>query len=117
MQTYSSGEIKGSQFFYPGWANGSVTTIKNEVISNNYQFLFDRVRHELFIVYKTGKTPPKEVLQAEKNQVKTFSIITDKEHVFVPGSTYGTQHPDEFYEVRSTPRLAILESAICSNHV
>ncbi len=99
LQTYNSGEVKGSQFFYPGWANGSVTTIKNEVINKNYQFLFDRVRHELFIIFKLDKSNPKEVLQAEKNQVKTFTIITDRDHVFVPGSAYHTLHPDEFYEV------------------
>ena len=99
LQTYNSGEVKGSQFFYQGWANGSVTTIKGEVISKNYQFLFDRVRHELFIIYKPGNTTPKEVLQAEKNQVKTFTIITDRDHVFVPGSAFHTLHLDEFYEV------------------
>ena len=101
FQSYSSGDVKGSQFFYPTWANGSVTTTNNEVISNNYKFLFDKVRHELFIIYKPGKEDPKEVLQAEKSQLKSFSINTDKDHVFAPGRVYGTENPTDFYEVLS----------------
>ena len=101
FQSYSSGDVKGSQFFYPAWANGSVTTINNEVISNNYKFIFDRVRQELFIIYKPGKEDPKEVLQAEKSQLKSFTIITDKDHVFVHSFKYGTDNAGDFYEVLS----------------
>ena len=99
FQSYSSGEVKGSQFFYPTWAKGSVTTINNEVIFKNYMFLFDRVRHELFIVYKPDDNDPKEVLQGDKPQIRSFSINTDREHVFVPGRIYATENPGDFYEV------------------
>lgn len=99
FQTYSSNEVRGSQFFYPTWANGSVTTINNEFISNNYQFLFDKVRQELFIIYKPGNTPAKEVLQAEKGQIKSFTINTDKEHKFLPGKMFNAENPDDYYEV------------------
>ena len=99
VQTYSSGNIKGSQFFYPGFADGSVTTTNNEVLSGIYQFLFDKVRQEFFIINKSDKRDPPEVLLAEKSQVKSFTLTTDRDHVFVPARNYDAANNTDFYEI------------------
>src|ERR1700738_1136893 len=51
IQTYSSGEVRGSQFFYPTWAPGSINT-GYKINSDKYLFLFDKVRQEVFIKVK-----------------------------------------------------------------
>ncbi len=97
IQSYSNNEVKGSQFFYPNWAPGNVVTTNNETITNNYLFLFDRVRHELFIKLKDSDV----VLTADKTQIASFTLNTDKAHLFVPDTKFNktpgkTIH---FYEV------------------
>lgn len=99
IQSYSNGVVRGSQFFYPLFANGSVTTTNNEVISNIYQFLFDKVRQELFIISKDDKRPQPEILLSDKTQIKSFMISTDKDHFFVPAHDYIPENKTDFYEV------------------
>lgn len=96
IQTYSSNEIKGSQFFYPTWVSGSITTVNKEIISDNYLFVFDRVRQQLFIKQKNSDT----VLIADKSQIISFTLNTDKKHVFVPDVQFNKSAKDiSFYEV------------------
>lgn len=107
IQTYNSGNVKGSQFFYNDWTHGSVTTTNNEVISNNYLFLFDKVRQELF-VYPTDTEQasvsskdkkPENTLVADKSQITSFTIITDHPHVFEQASIYDPAQKGNFFEV------------------
>jgi len=98
IQTYSNNEVKGSQFFNPNWAPGNVVTSNNETITNNYLFLFDRVRQELFIKLKDSDV----VLTADKTQVASFTLITDKAHLFVPDTKFNKDAAGKdirFYEV------------------
>ena len=90
---------KAPSFFYPVFQDGSVTTTNNERIANIYQFLFDKVRQELFIISKSDKRNPPEVLLAEKAQVKSFAIVSDREHVFVPARNYDPANITDFYEL------------------
>ena len=99
FQTYGAQNVRGSQFFYPGFQDGSVTTINNEQLTGIYQFLFDKVRQELFITSKTDKSSSPEVLVAEKQQVKSFSITTDREHTFVAARIYDPSNTTDFYEL------------------
>ena len=69
------------------------------MLTGIYQFLFDRVRQELFITAKADKNPQPEVLLAEKQQVKSFSITTDREHTFVAARIYDPTNTNDFYEV------------------
>ena len=95
LQTYSSGIVNGSQFFYPTWANGTVTTINNETIANKYLLLFDKVRQQLFMKYKDSSF----ILLADKKQVKSFTVTTDRIHYFVPASTYDVSKKEGFFEI------------------
>jgi hypothetical protein len=95
IETYSSGTVKGSQFFSPSWTTGSVTTIHNEVIFKNYSFLYDKVRQQLFIKWKDSSA----VLLAQKDQITGFTLNTDKVHSFVSASTYDPSNTTDFFEV------------------
>ena len=95
IQTYGSGTVKGCQFFYPTWTTGSITTKNNQVISNNYTFLYDKVRQDLFIKWKDSAV----ILLADKDQIKSFSLLTDREHNFVPAADYDPSDTKDFYEV------------------
>ena len=95
IQTYNSGEVKGSQFFFPSWTSGSVTTINNEVIGKNYSFLYDKVRQQLFMKWKDSSV----LLQAEKDQITGFTLNTDKEYSFASASLYDPLDTSNFFEV------------------
>lgn len=100
IQTYSSGEVRGSQFFYPTWAPGSINT-GYKISSDKYLFLFDKVRQQVFIKVKDSNL----VLLADRNQIISFTLNTDRQHVFVAAANYAPDKKDQFYEV-----LAINES-------
>ncbi len=95
IQTYHSGNVKGSQFFSDSWNTGSVITTNNEKISNGYLFLYDNVRQELFI----RPTDSAIILLADKNQIFSFTINTDKPHMFEQAYTYDSALKGNFFEV------------------
>ena len=101
FQGFSSTYTQGSQFFNLEWASGYITTTGNQIIrDSSFQYKFDKLRHELFISVKTNDgTEPTQVLLADKSQISSFLILSDMDHVFVPGRTFGTDRPLDFYEV------------------
>ncbi len=112
IQTYSSNEIIGSQFFYPSFSKGSVTNYSNEFFSTNYLFLFDKVRQELFIKYTLAKNNDAEILLADKSQIKRFSIYTDKEHLFLSSFLFDSTNNKYFYELlqgSSLQKISVLK--------
>lgn len=98
IQTYSTGEVKGSQFFVPNWTTGSVTTKSNQVISNNYLFLYDKVRQQLFIKQADSSV----ILTGEKDQISGFTLNGDRVYNFVSASAYDPSDKTNFYEVLSS---------------
>lgn len=99
IQTYSSDEVKGNQFFNPNFSKGAVVISTGEIIGSNYLFLFDKVRQELFIKSADDKKTQPEILLAEKTQIKSFTLFTDKHHFFEPVSKYDSENTNDFYEV------------------
>ncbi|MEO8861507.1 MAG: hypothetical protein ABI358_08795 [Ginsengibacter sp.] len=98
IQTYSTGEVKGSQFFFPNWTTGSVTTKSNQVISKNYLFLYDKVRQQLFIKQADSSV----ILTGEKDQISGFTLNGDQVYNFVSASIYDPSDQTNFYEVLSS---------------
>jgi hypothetical protein len=100
LQSYKSG-IKGNQFFYPGWTAGSVTTNDNKTIdSRDYVYLFDKVRQVLFITgSKTQVKTQDNVLTADPDKLKAFTLVTDKPHYFIKASVYDSGLKNDFFEV------------------
>jgi len=102
VQSYNSADnanVKGSQFFDKEFQEGSVTTTNNERLTGLYKFLFDKVRQELFITSKSDTRPNPEVLLAEKQQIKSFTITTDRDHTFSAARNYDPTNTTDFYEV------------------
>jgi hypothetical protein len=95
FQTYNSGNVKGSQFFNETWSTGSVTGTNKVVISNNYLFLYDKVRQELFIKPNDSNL----IVLVDKNQILSFTINTDRAHVFYKSSLYDPSQSGNFIEV------------------
>jgi hypothetical protein len=96
IQTYRTGEVGGSQFLFPTWTSGSITTKSDKIFSNGYSFLYDKVRQELFI--KQDGSPV--ILQAEKDQMNGFTLNSaDKTYNFVLASFYNAADKTNFYEV------------------
>ncbi len=95
LQTYHSGNVKGSQFFNDNWSVGSVTTTDKEVFNNNYLFIYDKVRQELFLKPKDSDV----VVLADKSQIYSFSIFTDRMHNFQQALLYDPNQKGNFFEV------------------
>jgi hypothetical protein len=95
FNTYHSGNVEGSQFFFPNWSMGSVTTVSNEKVGSNFVFLYDKVRQELFMKMRDSST----ILLADKNQISSFTLNTNGTHNFVPSATYDPSNKGNFFEV------------------
>lgn len=96
-QNYKSGYINGSQFFLPAWSSGEVVTVHKEVFNENLQFIYDKVRQELFIRKKDSAM----ILLANKDEVSSFSLKDDqgKQYNFVNSKIYTDEKPEVFYQV------------------
>ena len=95
LQSLSNTVTKGSQFFNPSWSKGSVTSLDGSTVTNNYFFMYDKVRQELFIKEKGSE----QILQGEKNQITGFTLNTDKVHSFAPAHIYDKENNNDFFEV------------------
>lgn len=100
LTTFKDNMVSGDQFFYPGWVKGSVTATDNKTIaSDNYLFLFDKVRQTLFIKYNTVNASNNNVLTADPDKLKAFTLITDKPHIFIKASDYDSSIKNDFLEL------------------
>ncbi len=96
-QNYTSGQINGSQFFLPAWSKGEVVTIHKEVYNEDLQFLYDKVRQEIFIRKKDSAL----VLLANKDEIVSFSLKDEegKQYNFVNSKLFTDETPQIFYQV------------------
>ena len=93
-QNYTSGEIKGSQFFLPGWSKGEIVTIHKEVYNEDLQFIYDKVRQEIFIRKKDSAL----ILLANKDEIQSFSLKDEqgKRYNFVNSKLFTDETPRYF---------------------
>jgi hypothetical protein len=96
-QNYTSGQINGNQFFLPDWSKGEVVTIHKEVYNEPLQFLYDKVRQEIFMRKKDSAL----ILLANKDEVASFSLKDDqgKQYNFVNSKMFTDETPEVFYQV------------------
>jgi hypothetical protein len=95
LQSFSSKEVKGSQFYFPDWSEGALITDANETAAANYLFLYDKVRQFLFLKPKDSTI----VLQADKDKIHGFYLEHDGKHQFEIASRYDPANKTDFYEV------------------
>jgi hypothetical protein len=97
FQTYKSDHIKGSQFFLPDWSKGEVVTVRNEIYYESLQFIYDKVRQELFVRKKDSTL----ILLTNKDEVKSFSLKNDQNEQFnfINSKFYTEDRPEVFYQI------------------
>ena len=96
LQTYTSNQIDGSQFFFPDWHKGEIVTNNNNVFDQGLFLVYDKVRQELFIRQKDSVI----VLTGNKEDIKSFTLKNEgKEYHFVNSSLYSDSKPEIFYQV------------------
>jgi hypothetical protein len=96
FQTYSSGQVNGSQFFIPDWKPGEIISTKKEVFNNGLQIVFDKVRQEVFIREKNSDV----ILLGEKDEIYSFSLKDgDSVYHFINSSLFSHDKPEVFYQV------------------
>jgi hypothetical protein len=96
-QSYTSSQINGSQFFLPEWSSGEVITIRQEIYSQDLQFLYDKVRQELFVRKKDSAM----ILLTNKDEVKSFKLKNDEgeQFIFLNSKYFTGERPEVFYQM------------------
>jgi hypothetical protein len=97
FQSYKSDMVKGSQFFLPDWSKGEVVTIRNEIYYESLQFIYDKVRQELFVRQKDSAL----ILLTNKDEIKSFSLRNDQNEQFnfINSKFYTEERPEVFYQI------------------
>lgn len=96
LQTYSSNQIDGSQFYFPDWKKGAIITNSNNVFDQDLLLVYDKVRQELFIRQKDSSL----ILTGNKEEIKSFTLKNEgNTFTFVNSSLYSELKPEIFYQV------------------
>jgi hypothetical protein len=97
FNTSPSGDVRGTQFFLPDWSKGEVITIRKEVYGDDLQFVYDKVRQELFVRKKDAEP----ILLANKDEIKSFSLSDENraQYNFVNSKYFSDERPEVFYQV------------------
>ena len=96
FQSYSNGQVNGSQFFLPDWSRGEIALNNKEVFKNGILLAYDKVRQELFIKQENAA----DILLGTKEEINTFSLWdAGKEYHFINSSVYSNVKPEVFYQL------------------
>ncbi len=93
ITSFSSSEVKGSQYLFDQWTAGSVTTTENVTISQNYLFNFDKLNQNIYANYTSQGNL---CVLLDKSKIKYFTIGTQK---FINGKLIDPSGKDVFYQV------------------
>ena len=108
FQSYSNGQVNGSQFFLPDWSAGELALNSKEVFKNGILLAYDKVRQELFI----RQQGTQDILLGTKEEINTFSLWdAGKEYHFINSSVYSKEKPEVFYQllVADPSKLTLLK--------
>lgn len=108
IQTYSSREVEGSQFFLPTWKPGEMLTTHGDVFNDGLVMLYDKVRQDLFIKKKDDPM----VILGNKDEIYSFTLTdSGKHYVFLNSKKFIYDTPEFFYEalVLDSANLSLLK--------
>ena len=88
-------EGASNTYFSKDWVKGSVTTTDNQTYSEGLVFMFDKVGRQLYFKNVDSAT----VMQADMSKVSLFSLITDKQHIFIKGDLLNKDFSGEIFEM------------------
>jgi hypothetical protein len=97
FQAYSSNQVEGSQFFFPDWTGGEVVTERKEVYNEGLQFVYDKVRQELFVRKKDSSM----ILLTNKDEIRSFKLINEKgeQFTFLNSKLFSEDRPEVYYQL------------------
>ncbi len=74
-----------------------MTTIRKEVYGDDLQFIYDKVRQELFV----RKTDAEPVLLTNKDEIKSFVLTGENtaQYNFINSKYFSDERPEVFYQV------------------
>ena len=93
-----NGEHEGNPYFSKDWVKGSVKTTDNQEFSNRLLFIYDKIAGNLYFKNQDSTT----IMEADKSKISSFTLITDKPHVFMQGGAFSTDYAGKFIEVLRT---------------
>ena len=108
LQSFSTNQVEGTQFFLPEWQKGELTLNDNQVFNQDLLFAYDKVRQELFIRQKDSS----DILTGDKERIRSFSLKTaGKQYYFINSSRYSDVKPLVFYQllVDDSVKLTLLK--------
>lgn len=111
ITTFSSPNVKGSQYLFDSWTSGSVTDEERNTYSINYTFNFDKINHNLYALH--GGEGGISVL-IEKAKIAGFTI-GNKNYVsarYIKGADSKTL--DRFYQVlvKDTAKISLYKLTV-----
>jgi hypothetical protein len=97
-------------FFSKDWVKGSVTTTDNQTYSEGLVFMFDKVGRQLYF----KKVDSAIIMQADMNKVSLFSLVSDKQHIFIKGDLLNKDFSGEIFEmlVLDEKKFSLLKSTV-----
>ena len=96
LPSYSkNGEVSGNPYFSKDWVKGSLSTKDNQVFSQDLVFMYSKVDGRLFF----KKADSTAIMQADPSSISSFTLITDKPHLFMRSDFFTTEYTGRFYEV------------------
>ena len=106
----SNGEGANNTFFSKEWVKGSVTTTDNQTYSEGLVFMFDKVGRQLYF----RKTDSASIMEADMSKVSLFSLVTDKQHIFIKGDLLNKDFSGEIFEmlVLDNKKFSFLKSIL-----
>jgi hypothetical protein len=92
---YKSNNIDGNPFFSTSWLPGSVVTKDGKTFDNRLQFMFDKYDNSLYYKEKDSTT----IMKIDLSLVSSFTINSDKPHLFMPAGIFSKDYTGQFFEV------------------
>jgi hypothetical protein len=96
MQSYTSAQTDGNQFFLPDWKKGEIISSNNVVFNSGFLFAYDKVRQEVFIRQRDSAV----IVMGNKGEIKFFTLSDGgKDYHFANSILYTMVTPEFFYQI------------------
>lgn len=105
-----NGAGANNTFFSNDWVKGSVTTTTNQTYSDGLLFMLDKVKCQLYF----KQIDSAAIMEADMSKISLFSLITDKQHIFIKGDLLSHDFKGDIFEilVLGEKKITLLKSIL-----
>ncbi len=93
ITTFNNSSVKGNQYLFDTWTNGSVTDLKNTNYATDYTFNFDKLNQNVYAKYNGGANI---TVILDNSQIKKFTIGSMN---FIDAALVDPKSKGMFYQV------------------